>query len=399
MTQLNTGRNRRNVVWTAAGMTAAAIGATVMETRRRLKEEDDPKRALTPDVDLVRGAFAKMTSPLLPDDYLTLINPLWSKRELRGKVVMVVKETDTAATLVIKPGWGWTFDYEAGQYTGIATQVGGKWHWRSYSLTSPPKHDQGHISITVKATPDGFMSKHLVDGLEPGTVVRLQAPAGDFHLPDPPPEKVLFLTAGSGVTPVMGMLRTMKRRDTMTDVVLVHSAPEEREEIFRDELHNLDHQFQSFTLHERMTERSGHLDLAELDELVPDWRERQVWACGPTPLLDAAEEHWEQAGLPDNLHMERFTVELGGAGGEGGTVSFSASGKEIEIDGATTLLDAGEEAGVQLPFGCRMGICQSCVVELAEGSTRDLRNGEEHKAGDRIQTCVSTAAGDCTLRY
>ncbi|WP_460867426.1 ferredoxin reductase [Rhodococcus aerolatus] len=370
-----------------------------METRRRLKESDDKTEALTPDVDLVRGAFAKMTSPLLPDDYLTLINPLWSKRELRGKVVKVSKETDTAATLVIKPGWGWSFDYQAGQYVGIATMVTGKWHWRSYSLTSAPKHDQGHISITVKATPEGFISKHLVDGLETGTVVRLQAPAGDFHLPDPPPDKVLFITAGSGVTPVMGMLRTMARRDTFTDVVLVHSAPEESDELFRDELHTLSDSQSGFTLHEHMTKKDGHLELSKLDDLVPDWRERQVWACGPNALLDAAEEHWEQAGLEDSLHMERFTVELAGDGGEGGTVSFSASGKEIEIDGATTILDAGEEVGVQLPFGCRMGICQSCVVELAEGTTRDLRNGEEHKAGDRIQTCVSTAAGDCTLRY
>jgi len=153
-----------------------------------------------------------MTTPLLPDDYLHLLNPLWSARELRGKVVKVVKETDTAATLVIKPGWGWSFDYQAGQYVGIATRLGGHWYWRSYSLTSSPRRDQGHISITVKATPEGFISSHLVNGLEPGTIVRLAAPKGDFILPDPPPAKVLFLTAGSGITPVMGMLRTLQRR-------------------------------------------------------------------------------------------------------------------------------------------------------------------------------------------
>lgn len=398
MVTTRTELTRKGLAW-AAGMTAAAVGATVMETRRRLKETDDTTEALTPDTDLVRGAFAKMTTPLLPDDYLSLINPLWSKRELRGKVVKVVRETDTAATLVIKPGWGFTFDYEAGQYVGIATNVSGKWHWRSYSLTSSPRHDQGHISITVKATPEGFISKHLVDGLETGTVVRLQAPAGDFHLPDPPPEKLLFLTAGSGVTPIMGMLRTLVRRETFTDVVMLHSAKDAEDALFRDELLALEKSQDHFKLHEQMTSTMGHLDLADLDELVPDWRERQVWACGPNELLDGAEEHWEQAGLADALHTERFTVELAGSGGEGGTVEFSASGKEIEIDGATTILDAGEEVGVQLPYGCRMGICQSCVVELAEGSVRDLRTGEQKNAGDRIQTCVSTAAGNCTLRF
>jgi len=204
----------RRSTWAVAGAVAAASGATALELRRRLVDRGGT-HALAPDSDLIRGAAARMTTPLLPDDYLHLLNPLWSARELRGKVVKVVKETDTAATLVIKPGWGWSFDYQAGQYVGIATQLGGHWYWRSYSLTSSPRRDQGHISITVKATPEGFISSHLVNGLEPGTIVRLAAPKGDFILPDPPPAKVLFLTAGSGITPVMGMLRTLQRRQCM----------------------------------------------------------------------------------------------------------------------------------------------------------------------------------------
>jgi ferredoxin len=114
-------------------------------------------------------------------------------------------------------------------------------------------------------------------------------------------------------------------------------------------------------------------------------------------MLDAAEELWKREHLTGRLHVERFTLQLDGAGGEGGTVTFGPGGRTAEVDGATTLLEAGEQAGVQLPFGCRMGICQSCVVPLVAGSVRDLRSGDVRVEGDRIQTCISAAAGDCVL--
>jgi len=338
--------------------------------------------------------FARwLTTPLLPDDYLHMINPLWSARELRGKVVEVRAETDRASTLVIKPGWGWSFDYKPGQYVGIAVQVGGRWHWRSYSLTSVPTHDKGVISITVKAMPEGFLSSHLTN-LEVGTIVRLQKPQGDFVLPDPPPAKVLFLTAGSGLTPVMSMLRMLDRRRSMPDVVLVHSAPHEADVLFREELHRL---ASSMTFVERLTDREGMLELARLGDVVPDWAERETWACGPPAMLDAAEKVWKHRGIADRLHVERFSIELAGAGGEGGTITFGTTGKSVEVDGATTILEAGESVGLSLPFGCRMGICQSCVLPLAKGAVRDLRSGELRKEGDRIQTCICAPAGDCML--
>jgi ferredoxin-NADP reductase len=311
--------------------------------------------------------------------------------------VEVRPETDTAATLVIKPGWGWNGSYSAGQYVGIGVQVKGRWHWRSYSLTSVPEHGDGTISITVKAMPEGFLSQHLISGLEPGTVVRLAAPQGSFVLPDPPPAKVLFLTAGSGLTPVMGMLRMLHRRGSMPDVVLVHSARNASDALFRQELRELSAAHPGFRIHEQLTDDMGLLGIEKLSVVVPDWSERQTWACGPPAMLDDAEKLWRGAQVVTHLHVERFSVKLDGAGGEGGTVTFGAGGKTSQVDGATTLLEAGENVGVQMPFGCRMGICQSCVVPLLAGSVRDLRNGTVHQEGDRIQTCVSAAAGDCVL--
>jgi stearoyl-CoA 9-desaturase NADPH oxidoreductase len=347
----------------------------------------------------VRDVASRLTTPLHADDYLRLINPLWSSRELRGRVERVTPETDDAATLVIKPGWGWHFDHQPGQYIGIGVEMDGRYHWRSYSLSSVPRHDGDTITITVRAMPEGFLSDHLVRGLEPGTIVRLDAPNGEFTMPNPPPEKTLFLVAGSGITPVMSMLRTLDRRDTMPDALMVYSSPSEDRMIFRDELRGLHEKHPSLTIVERFTDEEGMFELGEhLEETCPDWRERQTWACGPAPMLDAAEEWWEQAGLEQQLHLERFSLQLGDSDADGGTITFANSGKTIEVDGATTILEAGEKAGVGMPFGCRIGICHTCTLTMSSGRIKDLRNGEEHsEPNEHVQTCTTVACSDVTL--
>ncbi|NYI42957.1 ferredoxin-NADP reductase [Nocardioides aromaticivorans] len=346
----------------------------------------------------VRKAADKLTTPLLPDDYLTLLNPLWSSRELRGRVEEVIRETDDAATLVIRPGWGWRYLHRPGQFVGIGVQVQGKYHWRSYSVSSPPVRAGRTLAITVRAMPEGFLSDHLVNGLEPGTIVRLATPSGDFVLPDPPPARSLFLVGGSGITPVMSMLRTLDRRGTMSDVVLHYSSTTPERMIFRDELLALHDKHPSFVLHERHTDAEGVLELASLDDVVPDWRDRETWACGPAPMLDAIEEHWERAGLTDRLHLERFSLALSGDGGEGGTITFQNSGRQAEADGATTVLEAGESAGVGMPYGCRVGICHTCTVTKISGTVRDLRNGNDFdQPNEQVQTCVTVPVGACVL--
>ncbi|MBU8831232.1 ferredoxin reductase [Mycolicibacterium goodii] len=374
------------------------ISANVADTVRPTVAGADAR----PGWHALRRLAARITTPLLPDDYLQLANPLWSARELRGRVLEVRRETEDSATLVIKPGWGFSFDYQPGQYIGIGVFLDGRWRWRSYSLTSSPvtAHPKGKartITITVKAMLEGFLSTHLVGGLEPGTVVRLAAPQGNFVMPEPAPAQVLFLTAGSGITPVMSMLRTLVRRDQITDIVHLHSAPTESDVMFRSELAALQGSHPGYRLRIRSTRTEGRLDLDRIADEVPDWRERQVWACGPEGMLADAERVWTAAGVGERLHLERFAVKRAAPHGTGGNVTFERSGKSVHADAAKSLMEAGEDVGIRMPFGCRMGICQSCVVGLVDGHVRDLRTGEEHDAGTRIQTCVSAASGDCVL--
>ncbi|MGQ2911655.1 ferredoxin reductase [Aeromicrobium sp.] len=346
----------------------------------------------------VRSVGKALTTPLHPDDYLKLINPLWSARQLRGRVERVEQVTERSATLVIKPGWGWSFDFHPGQYIGIGVEIDGRFHWRSYSLSSAPVRSEGTVAITVKAMPEGFLSEHLVSGLEPGTIVRLESPQGDFVLPDPPPERVLFVVGGSGITPVMSILRTLDRRDSMPDVFLAYSAVDEDDMMFLDELRELAQKRESFTFYERFTDTDGFLTPDQLDDVCRDWTDRETWACGPQPMLDALVEHYEKLGREDELHVERFTLGATETDAEGGTITFGDTGKSIEADGATTLLEAGEKAGVNMLFGCRMGICHTCDVPLLSGRVKDLRSGDEHTEGEYVQTCISVAATDCTLK-
>ena len=333
-----------------------------------------------------------VTTPLLPSDYLDLVSPLRAGADLRGRIEAVRPETPDAATIVIRPGRGW-LGHTAGQYVRIGVDVDGVRLWRAYSLTSPTHREDGRIAITVKAIPDGKVSNHLVRRAKPGTLIQLDQATGDFVLPRAKPAKVLYLTAGSGITPVMGMLRDTE----FDDAVMVHSAPRPHDVIFRDHLHALvaDEKLRLTELH---TDTDGMLDIARLDELVPDWAERETWACGPAGLLDAAEKHWAEHGVPERLHTERFRPTVV-APRDGGVVTLSTTGKTVDADGATPLLDVGEEAGVLMPSGCRMGICFGCVTPLKAGAVRDLRTGEitEAEPGVLIQTCVSAAAGPCDI--
>ena len=341
-------------------------------------------------------AAAVLTTPLLPDDYLGQLNPLWSTREPRGRVEAVVAETRDCVTLWLRPGRGWPA-HVPGQYVRVGVDVDGVRHWRTYSLTSLPRRRDGRIAITVKRISGGLVSQYLVSQARRGMLVRLAPPTGEFVLPDAVEHPLLFVTAGSGVTPVMGMLRALAHRPGgLPDAAHVHVAPSPEDTIFGGDLRALARNHHRYTLHEHHDDRDGRWDVAELDRHVPDWRERRTSACGPAGLLDALTDHFERAGVSERLNLERFrpVAAAAGVGGDGGRVRFLASGKEVETDGTTPLLVVGEQAGALLPHGCRMGICNSCIGRLHSGAVRDLRTGDvQHADGQMVRTCVSAAAG------
>jgi ferredoxin-NADP reductase len=343
-------------------------------------------------------------TPLVPADYLDVFNPLRAGADLRGRIELITHETADAATIVIRPGADWA-GHVPGQYLRIGIDVDGVRMWRAYSLTHGPRTD-GRISITVKAVPEGKVSNYLVRRAQVGTLVHLEQAQGEFVLP-PDGGKFLFVTAGSGITPVIGMLRNLfpvadsgvvrLPRSADFDIVVVHVAPSEPDSIFIANLRELD-DAGMIRLVAHYDDEHGVLSVADLADFVPDLQERVTLACGPAGLLDALEAHHAERGI--ELLTEQFRVATL-VTGDGGTVSFTKNGATLEADGSRPILDEAEDAGVLMPSGCRMGICFGCVLPLREGAVRDLRTRDNPTAvegdGVKIQTCLSAAAGSCSI--
>jgi len=356
------------------------------------------ERGATPKVPPLRRktlqAMRSLFTPLLPDDYLELINPLWSTQELRGRIERIEREAGNAVTILIRPGYEWE-GHEPGQYMRVGVVVDGVFHWRAYSLTSDPDRPDGCLSITPKLVEAGKVTPYLVHQARPGDIVRLGGVEGDFVLPSPLPEKLLYISAGSGVTPIMSMLRALDHRGQLDDAFHAHSARAEDEVIFGDRLTALRDRRRGYRLHLQLTGSGGRLKPRDLDRLCPDWREREAFASGPGEMLDALTDHWEAEADLQRLHVERFQPKLGLAEeGEGGRIVFAASGAEAQSDGSKPILVAGEEAGLELPFGCREGICHTCIGKLCSGRLRDLRNGKIcGQEGEMVRTCINGPEG------
>ncbi len=309
------------------------------------------------------------------------------------------------------------FNYVSGQYVALRTELEGKEVRRSYSICAEPT--PGELRIAIKRDVGGLFSNWANDNLQAGHVIDVMSPTGAFisqhamtALNDPEAmaqesidsglSRYVAFAAGSGITPVLGMLRN--HLADLPDVTHVHISPSASTALFATELQSYaarSPERPAYRLVERHDDTDGYTDLPrDLDALVPDWREREAWVCGPTGLLDSAESLWETAELTHQLHVERFRPTII-EGGEGGEITFLRTDVSVDADGTTPILDAGEEAGVLMPSGCRMGICFGCVVTMREGAVRDLRTGEVTIAepGDDlpIQTCINAVAGTCDL--
>jgi ferredoxin-NADP reductase len=352
-----------------------------------------------PQVSFVRRQVTRLgralTTPLLPDDYFALLRPRWSTRELTGRVVRVRRERGNAATIVVTPNFPLPA-HRPGQYLRIGMEIDGVRHWRAYSITSDPDHPEGVVSITVKHAAGGRMSPVFVHQVQPGREVFLGDIEGEFTLPEPLPASSLFISAGSGITPIMAMLRELDRRDALDDAVHIHSCRDKDDMIFGDMLRRLAERRPGYRLIEIHTSQVPRFVPADLDRHCADWRDRETFISGPREMIDAVEEHFGEHACSERLHAERFQPVIGNGGGDGtgGTVHFRVHDCAAECAAGVSILVGGEHAGARLPFGCRMGICHTCVGRLREGAIRDLRTGRVEQAhGQMVRTCINAPEG------
>jgi stearoyl-CoA 9-desaturase NADPH oxidoreductase len=353
------------------------------------------------------------------DSYLEQLDPLLVGRECRAEVVGVERGTEESVTLTLRPNRVWQ-GFRAGQFVNVAVEIDGVRHQRCYSPTcaehrrrdenripSPvfvPSASGSTLEITVKRHPEGFVSDFLVDRAALGMVVGLSHAEGDFRLPDPRPGSILLIGGGSGITPLMAILRTLFTEGYERPIALLHYAPDAERCIYRAELERLAAAHPNFQLLRSYTrapgtgELDGHFSPAHLPEADPCFAEAETFACGPPALLDAVRGTWAN-GLEHRLHVESFVppsfVPVGEPGE--GAIRFADSDVEVANSGAS-LLEQAEAAGLTPAYGCRMGICHTCTCRKRAGTHKNLITGEVSSAPDEeIQLCVSAALGDLTV--
>jgi ferredoxin-NADP reductase len=333
-----------------------------------------------------------------PARYLELVLPPRPLADVRATVVATKDETADARTLTLRPGDGWRSP-KSGQFVPVSAIVDGRIVRRTYSISSPAERSDGCITITVQALPGGRMSTHLARHSKPGDTLWLGLPAGDFALPQALPPELLFVTAGSGITPVASMVHSLVRAADMPRVVHLHYAPDAKSAIFASELQAAAAQtarYKFVLLTTRGDSPSRHVSVSTLDTLVPGWRARETWACGPEGLLTALERAFADSGEAERLHAERFRAKraLPLHSVADARVCFRRAGSEIDSSTIEPLLVAAERAGLTPAHGCRMGICHTCEVPLVSGCVRDLRNGKEtSEPGAMVPLCVCAATG------
>jgi stearoyl-CoA 9-desaturase NADPH oxidoreductase len=349
-----------------------------------------------------RRLFDAIAGPHGLDRYLEQISPTLVIGECRAEVVAVEHGSKDSVTLGLRVNRAWQ-GLRAGQFVQVAVEIDGVRHTRCYSPASAESRGR-ELEITIKRHPDGLVSNFLVDEAYRGMILGLSQADGDFHLPETRPDSILLIGGGSGITPLMAILRTLCAEQHPGPIALIQYAPDPERTIYREELDRLAAENPNFTLARSYTrapgagELDGHFSPTHLPLADPDFTAAETFACGPPALLDAVRGTWAN-GLEQRLHVESFVPPTLLPTGEPGTgsIRFASSDLEIENSGAT-ILEQAEQAGAPAESGCRMGICHTCTCRKLSGSVKNLLTGEVSATPDEeIQLCVSTPLSDLVI--
>lgn len=331
------------------------------------------------------------------NDLLAQANPLWSLDQIKARVIEVRAETADTKTFVLRANRHWP-GHAAGQHVVVELEMDGVRRHRTFSLSSAPD-GSNIVAITVKHHARGLVTGWMHQQLRPGMVVGLSAPRGEFVLPETLPRKLLLLSAGSGITPMMAMLRQLHVRGQHPDLCLVHVSRSAEDAIFRAELEQMARQWPALRLRFWHSASQGHLDMRGLEALAPDAAERAAFLCGPLTYMRTVLTHWQAQGWVSPQH-ESFgaPLRLARAPGERLAVRANLSKQMFTAEAGSCLLEQAEAAGLKPKHGCRIGICQSCKCVKRSGAVRNLVTGVvSAEPGEHIQLCISAAVSELSL--
>jgi stearoyl-CoA 9-desaturase NADPH oxidoreductase len=334
-----------------------------------------------------------LTGPHGVDRYTELVEPTWTLDTARAKVVAVRRQTPRSVTLTLEPNRAWTGSrpFRAGQHVNLTVEIDGRRRTRCYSLANA--EGARRLELTIGRHDGGLVSTYLCDHARPGMVVGLDSVGGDFVLPQARPRRILFVSGGSGITPVLSMLRTLRAEGHDGDIAFVHYARSREEACYADELAAMTgvRVLHGYTRDTTGSDLAGRFDADHLAAALPD--ADQVFVCGPPALVDAVRAHRPDA-QSESFVPPVFTVPTDASGGR---IAFADSGIEATDDGRS-LLEQAEAAGLTPESGCRMGICHTCTRRKTSGAVKNLITGAVSAADDEdVQICVTAPVGDVEL--
>lgn len=329
------------------------------------------------------------------DFLLREISPTLSRREMMARVVEVISETADTKTFVLRPPRRWQ-GFQAGMHLPMALELNGVRTHRTYSLSSTPDQFRRHgtVAITVKRQPGGKLSNALFHNLQPGQWLHIGQAAGEFTLAKSSRDKLLFLAAGSGITPLFSMLTAQSGKD----IVLMYYCRSPEEVIFALQLEQLARTQPGFTLVIQLSGQHGRIALPHLKRYCPDATERDVFLCGPGGFMTSANSVLDTLGVAaDRRFCESFGLHINPTitdAGVAADVVFTRTGLQVKGDGRHTLLELAEQAGLTPKYGCRSGLCHECTCRKLSGVVVDARSGKTlGPDATEIQACIAIPQG------
>ena len=349
----------------------------------------------------------------------------WRSPTLSARCVRVIDETPDVKTFTFVAEPSIEFTYQPGQFVTLELEINGKTVKRAYSISSTPSRPHS-IDITVKRAtppnnlpdaPPGLVSNWLHDNLQAGSQVKIGSPLGDFSCIEHPSSKILFISAGSGITPMMSMSRWLLDTNAGSDIVFFHSARTADDIVFRQELELMTSRYANFQLATTLTRedsnsspggRVGRFSKSMLSEIAPDFAERTVYVCGSEAFTQQVKEILQELKFPmENYYAESFgkpkknkkenqlqlekTLTPKQITTVYETLVLAKSGVELAYDSEDTILETAEKEGIELPHMCKMGACHKCKLRLLEG---EVRYDEEPECEEGyVLTCIAQPVG------
>jgi ring-1,2-phenylacetyl-CoA epoxidase subunit PaaE len=335
------------------------------------------------------------------------------------KVALVERETpdSVSLTFAIPPDLAADYRFEPGQHLGLRVRLGEEEMRRSYSICSAPHDDE--LRIAIKKVAGGRFSAWAVDALQPGAAIEVMTPEGRFHtaLDDKHAKRYVAFAAGSGITPILSLAKSVLAREPRSSFVLVYGNRRQSSVMFHERLEDLKDRYMArFALYNVFSREAQEVELfngridgakvhAFLDTLIPAATIDEAFVCGPASMIDEVEAALLSSGLPaGHVHVERFGVASSSGAAEtppaaddaaDARITLAIDGVQREVDflrAHGSILEAGIAAGLDLPYSCKGGMCCTCRARLIEGEVKMQRNfalEQADVAAGYILTCQS----------